>query len=175
LRKFLAFVFAGVFLLMFQMCLADALRMGPYAPDLLLATVVYMGIFRNPFRGALIVFLLGYLVDLLSSGILGISGVGYLAIFFLTRLVGRIFYARNMTFPIIMTLICSFVQRLLVVAVLKGYPGFEGAGSIDWGPLLVRSAISAAVAPLLFRLLFVVEAVSTKGYLEHRTVDHRLR
>ena len=160
--KFFIILAAGVLMTAFQMMLADALRLGPYAPDLLLILAIFLGASFDFLQGALILFVLGYISDVAAGGVVGLSSALYLAAFFITRITAAIFYAKSKLFPVIMALSLYFLQRLLVEAVLWMFVSTGTRAGIAWGSLAFRSAVNAVAAPLVFRALSFVDVLSAR-------------
>ena len=166
MTKFLVFLAAGVLALILRSILFFLVPIQGCIPDLVLIHVVYLGIFRNPVRGVLIAFLLGYLSDLAAGGgYPGLSSLVYLALFLAARLAGRVFYARNPWIQVIITAIISMAYALMVHWILRGFGVLPGAWPGDMVRPAVQAAVSGAFAPLIFWVLFHVERLSSSERL----------
>ena len=160
MTKFLVFLIAGVLALVSRDLLFFTFPIGGHAPDLVLVVVLYLGIFRNPVRGLLIAFVLGYVVDLTSGGgYAGLSSLVYLALFLFARLIGRVFYGRNVLIQSIMAVVGTAVYAYSVHAILHEFGVLGTFSPGDPGRIAIQAAYNGAVAPFVFALLFRLESL----------------
>lgn len=79
MKRVIFLLLLGFFIIIFQTSLLRYL--GPFKPNLILILVIYVGIFYEYKRGAIISFILGYLVDIFSGNIAGLNTFINLTIF----------------------------------------------------------------------------------------------
>lgn len=83
-RSLIYFALAGVAAVL-QTVLMPLLLQGDYKPDLVLLLVVYLGLHEGPWRGGLIVYLMGWFFDGVGGAFPGLNGFVLLAIFLAVR------------------------------------------------------------------------------------------
>lgn len=162
MTKTLIFGLVGLLLLIFRSILIFRLPIFSTCPDLVLILVVYLGIFRNPIRGLIIVFVLGLLADLTTGGgYQGLTSLSYLIVFLAARLAGKLFYARNPLIQGIITLIANIVHGIFVHWLLFSFAVLPGLWPVQFKGLLIQAFLSGLFAPLVFYLLLAVERIAS--------------
>ena len=168
--KALSFLAAGVLAVWIQSILAQEFTIYGAVPDLALIIIVYMGIFRNPIRGGVIAFCLGYMTDLFSGQLFGQYALVFVVVFYAMRLLGKLFYMRSMVSQVIVVGIMTLLAKLIAAGIgLYAMPNVGGLmGSVDYKLLGPQLALNLVFAPIVFRLMFKLEEMTSQGYLNRR-------
>ncbi|MDP8256475.1 MAG: rod shape-determining protein MreD [Candidatus Alcyoniella australis] len=168
--KALSFLTVGVLAVWLQSMLWQHLPIFGVAPDLALICVIYMGIFRNPIWGGLIAFCLGYVVDLFSGQVFGQYVLVFVLIFYAMRVLGKLFYMRSLSFQLVSVLLITLLAKLLAALVMIYVvpTGSDLLALVDLKLLLPQIGLNLVFAPLMFKVLFRLEKITTSGYFDRR-------
>jgi len=79
----------GIFLLLLQTTVLHVLPDWLGRPHLLLLFIVFLGTSHDPYRGAVLVLLLGFLMDIFSGSFLGLHPLAYLLLFAVLQTASR--------------------------------------------------------------------------------------
>jgi rod shape-determining protein MreD len=148
-RSIIAFVVAFIC----QVAIFPALLADPFKPNLLLVTVVWVGLTVSSLWGAALVYFIGLLQDTVSGLYLGLNGITYLATFLVLHSIAHRLYADSrylMTLSVfVATMACGITQLILLAL-------FSSAGGIAVTllySLVPQSLINALAASLFFAFL----------------------
>ena len=143
----------GIILVVLQTTLQKLLPIGPVVPDLILVLCVYWGLHHPTAGAALGSFMLGYAVDIISSGLLGVNAFAMSLVFLAVYLGSRSIWLHH---PIVSSIIVLFaavikgVGLILVWVVFLSTEGFW-QGAIKY--VVSEALIAAVLAPFMFALL----------------------
>lgn len=157
----------GFLLLVAQSTFAAAVPFDLIVPNAALAIVIYMGLHGyNAGYGAIISFVIGYLMDTFAGSPLGLYTFATVAVFLLSRIAALRLFLKGWIFEIVLTLVWAAVSGILVVLV-------RGLFDQDFRSLLThlkivffRAAATAVVAPLVFRVMAWLERVTARRKAE---------
>jgi rod shape-determining protein MreD len=167
--KTVAIVVFGFLLLVAQSTFAAVVPMDLIVPNAALAVVIYMGLHGySAGYGAVVSFVLGYLMDTFAGSPLGLYTFVAVAIFLLSRIAALRLFLKGWLFEIALTLFWAAASGVLVLLV-------RGLFDQDFRSLLTqlkivffRAAATAVVAPLVFRVMAWLERVTAKRKAEGR-------
>ena len=149
IRPIIAFLVA----FLFQVTILPAVLADPFKPNLLLVTVVWIGLTVPSFWGAALVYLLGLLQDTVSGLYLGLNGISYLITFLVLHSIANRLYADSrylMTLSVFMATLCCGISQLILLAL------FSSAGGVVAtliSSLVPQCLVNALTASLFFSLL----------------------
>ena len=83
-RSLIYLAMAGIAVIL-QTVLLPLVLQGYYKPDLILILVIYLGLHAGPWRGGLLVYLIGWCYDGVAGVFLGLNGFVLLGIFLVVR------------------------------------------------------------------------------------------
>lgn len=156
MKKLFAFLFTGFLLLVFQSIWRVIFSDGPAVPDLVFILVVYSGMYRSAFTGAILAFVFGFFSDVLWGLQPGLFASVYTMVFFFSRLSGRRFYMRSYMFQVIIIVLMTVVAKLfelLVLAALGLGENFSAAiWATVWRQMLWNGLLAIPVVLLLERI-----------------------
>lgn len=126
-------------------------------PDLILISFLLVALSLGPVSGEIFGFCVGFLLDILGGGLLGITGFTYTILGYGTGLIGEKIYGRSVFFPVILlftgTVLKAIILSLLALIFLEpGYFGFFSKGKI-----FLESVLNASIAPFIFIILSGIE------------------
>jgi rod shape-determining protein MreD len=157
MKRVIFLLLLGFFIIIFQTSLLRYL--GPFKPNLILILVIYVGIFYEYKRGAIISFILGYLVDIFSGNIAGLNTFINLTIFNLIVLMKEKIIFESSILEILLIIIMSLYNRAVTVLVLQIlspsqnlYPYINN--------LIPRILSNAIIGYLLLSLLKKIEGIN---------------
>ncbi|MBI4950972.1 MAG: rod shape-determining protein MreD [Myxococcales bacterium] len=151
-----AFVALGLALILAQsnlFRLIGRLHIAGATPSLLLPLIVFMGVHEYSLgRGAILCFVLGYLLDVVSAAPVGLYTFNVVAVFVVARAAGVRLAAQTFITKIALAFAFCLLEGLVVV-ILTAIFGGNAARSRALATLVLPHAISTALfAPLVFRL-----------------------
>jgi rod shape-determining protein MreD len=158
----------GFLLLVSQAALSTLVPIYAFAPNLVLPLVIYLGVTHevHVVRGAVIAFVLGYLLDAFCGSPMGLHTFILVATFIVARFAGLRFLMRGVFFQAALTFIVALLDGGTILA-LRAI--FEKSAS--WSAenvqstaltLLIPAASTAFVAPLLFAAVRKIEGAFTR-------------
>jgi len=155
-------------MLVAQSALAVVIPLSDWAPNLVLPMAIYLGVSQDVHlvRGALLSFVLGYLLDSFCGSPMGLQTFVVLASFLVARGTGLNLLIRGAAFQIVIMFVCSLVAGVSILA-LRAI--FEPPSPFPlWGVLgtiyaLVFGAIATAlVSPPIFIVMRRLESLLTR-------------
>lgn len=189
-----AILLFGFLLLVSQATLATYVSLHPFTPNLVLPMVIFLGVQPDValLRGAMISFLLGYLLDEFCGSPVGLSTFVLVATFMVARGAGIRLFLRGSLFQIALVFVASILAGGTILALraifsppdpfplempAAGLAGdlvalFSGAGEDDaprvgsvvgTATVLFGSALSTALcAPAIFAVMRRLDALETR-------------
>ncbi len=165
-------ILLGYALLIVQSTLGVVFSLHPYTPILILPIVIFLGVSPDVqlVRGALIAFLLGYLLDLFSGNRLSVQTFVMVSVFMLVRGAGLRLFLRGPTFQVPLTFVVGFLAGAAALAsraIFEVRPPIPSGSKWETALFLAGSALFTAVAaPVVFFLAQRVEGVLATGRRE---------
>jgi rod shape-determining protein MreD len=160
-------VLFGFSLLVVQGALATLVPMHAFAPNLMLPIAIFLGISGEVHivRGAVLCFVLGYLLDSFCGNPMGLWTFVLVAAYFMARGAGLRLVPQGPTFQVLLTFAMSLVSGGAILA-LRGIFENREFLSLDVGGSAVHIAqsgvVTAVLAPLIFGVCRRIETWSTQ-------------
>ncbi len=129
-------------------------------PDLLLILIVYFGLYTSPLAGAMLAFLLGYMMDIFSGSIFGVHTFSKTAIFFLTILIKDRFYVKSPLFQAGTIFSFSIIDGFIIISILGFVSPVENLLPPFFTFIIPQSLITGFVGPFFIALIKYVSLVS---------------
>jgi rod shape-determining protein MreD len=147
----------GFLLLVLESALGTLVPMYDFAPNLVLPIAIYLGVSAESqvVRGALVSFVLGYLLDSFCGNPMGLQTFVLTASFIVARGAGLRLLPQGPVFQILLTFLMAiaFGATLLALRAIFEQPSApalsEGAGE-TFATLLESAAATAVVSPMIF-------------------------
>jgi rod shape-determining protein MreD len=141
--------------------LAPSVSIAGITPSLLLPLIVFMGVHEYAlWRGALLSFFLGYLLDVFASAPIGLYTFTSVAVFVVSRVAGVRLAAQTVLTKIALAFCFSLLEGVIIV-ILTAIFGGDAARPRALSTLVLPHAISTALcAPLVFSLAQRVHAAT---------------
>jgi len=157
-KKYALYTIIVVFLLFFQSSsLYSGLGIRDVNPDFLLLIVCSLAFFKGSLAGEISGFVIGFIADIISGGLLGLSSFMYTVIGYGVGLLGDRVYGSNYLLSVIIlffaTILKALVLSMLAVIFLK--PGYFGYFS--QGRIFLEAVINSVIAPLFFLMTVKIE------------------
>ncbi len=152
----------SLLLIMFQTTVLDLLFLGKIRLEISLILVVYAGLHMDIVKGGTLSFVMGFLLDCMTSLIPGLFTFIYMVIFLVSKSVSFRFYLEEITFIIIFTFICAFLEGIIIFFVYQFMFGVNILNNI-LNTYLLQSLAVAVLGPLCFALFYHLEALLNEG------------
>lgn len=166
--KSVALVILGFALLVLQSSVATLVSVHPFAPNLLLPLVIYLGVSPDvPLaRGAALSFVLGYLLDAFCGNPMGLQTFLMVATFLVARVAGLRLFLRGPAFQVLLTFLVGVLDGGTVLALRAIFepPAPFPTPSVWQSVLSVvgPAAVTAVAAPFVFLLIRRIEALTSR-------------
>jgi rod shape-determining protein MreD len=151
-----AFLLLGIGLILIQsnlFRLVGLVNIAGITPSLVLPLVVFMGVHEYSLaRGALLSFVLGYLVDVFAAAPVGLYTFTSVAIFVVSRVAGVRLAAQTMLTKIGLALAFSLLEGTLVIVLTAIFGKDPSRPRALAALVLPHAAATALFAPLVFRI-----------------------
>lgn len=151
-----AFLVFGIVLLILQsnlFRLIESLHLPSVTPSLLLPLIVFMGVHEYSIgRGALLAFLLGYLLDLFSAAPVGLFTFITVAMFVVSRLAGVRLAAQTWLTQVALAFIFALIEGVLVVILTALFGGDVARPRALAGLVAPHAIATSLLAPIVFRV-----------------------
>ena len=143
----------GIVLVVLQTSLQRLLPIGPVVPDLILVLCVYWGLHHPTAGAALGSFMLGYSVDIISSGLLGVNAFAMSLVFLSVYLGSRSIWLHHPIVSSVIVLLAAVVKGTGLIVVWVIFLSTEGfwQGAVKY--IVSEALIAAVIAPFMFALL----------------------
>ena len=159
----LTIIMLGFFLLVLQSTLALLLPWDTLVPSLSLPIVLYMGLHGyNAGRGAILSFILGYLMDVFAGSPMGLHTLVTVAIFLISRVAALRLFLQGWIFEIILTFLLALASSLLILAVRALFDQDFGSLLIHLEIVSSRAVATAFAAPVIFRVIAWIDKVAPR-------------
>ena len=152
----------SLLLIMFQTTVLDILFLGKIRLEISLILVVYAGLHMDVVKGGVLSFVMGFLLDCMTSLIPGLFTFIYMVIFLVSKSVSCRFYPENITFVILFTFICTFSEGIIIFLIYQFMFGVNILNNI-LNTYLLQSLAIAVLAPVCFTLFYRLEALLNEG------------
>ena len=164
-------------LLVLESSLAVLLPMYSVAPNLLLPIAIFLGVSADVqiVRGALICFVLGYLLDAFCGSPMGLQTFVLTASFMVARGAGMRLFPQGPIFQMLLTFLMATAYGVTVLALRAIFEqpslAMVGEAAVDQlTPVLRSAAATALISPLIFLGTRRLESVGARKR-EQRTVS----
>jgi rod shape-determining protein MreD len=149
------------YLVALQQTISGSFSVAGITPSLLLPLIVFMGVHEYAlWRGALLSFGLGYLLDVFASAPIGLYTFTSVAIFVVSRVAGVRLAAQTVLTKIALAFCFSLLEGVIIV-ILTAIFGGDAARTRSLAALVLPHAVSTAlIAPLVFRVANRVHQVT---------------
>jgi rod shape-determining protein MreD len=90
-------------------------------PDIILLTVVALGLLKGPFAGVTLGFAGGYITDFVGGPLLGANALAKLTVGLICGLMEKTIFKDNLLVPAIAAFIATFIQDIIIFLVLFSF------------------------------------------------------
>ena len=155
--KNIVLIALGFVLLAVQSALATMIPIHTFAPNLMLPITIILGVSHEVpiVRGALIAFILGYLLDAFCGSPMGLHTFVLVAIFMVSRGAGLRLFLRGPLFQVILTFLMGLAAGGTIVALRAIFEKPAPFPTEDYQNTVMVIAKSAAVTALAAPLIFM--------------------
>jgi rod shape-determining protein MreD len=161
-----AFILLGFSFLVFQAAVGVMMPLNEWAPNLILPIVIYLGVSNDLYivRGAILSFVLGYLLDSFCGSPMGLHTFIMVASFLVTRGAGLSLFMRGPAFQIALTFMFALLADGSILALRAIFePSFSIGTFFGTAYMLAAGAlVTAVIAPLVFALVRRIDALVTR-------------
>lgn len=163
-----AFVLLGFALLVFQAAFGVLFPLGDWAPNLVLPIVVYLGVTNDVpvVRGAVLSFVLGYLLDSFCGSPMGLQTFVMVATFLIVRGAGLNLFMRGPALQIVAAFVFASISGGTILALRAIFeppaPFPLGTALPTLRSLVAGAATTALVAPPLFTVIRRMDGLVTR-------------
>ena len=112
---YLSLPFLSILLVVLQISIADILFSGRLVLEMSLIVLIYAGFRLDLIKGLTLAFILGFVYDCLAGSVLGLFTFIYMIIFLCSFFVSIMFSTEKLYFIALFSLICSFLEVILVM------------------------------------------------------------
>ncbi|MFH2138846.1 MAG: rod shape-determining protein MreD [Candidatus Omnitrophota bacterium] len=143
--KTVRFVIIALLSLVFQTTLINIISLGVIKPDLILLLVIFFGLYNGIYRGVFCGIILGFCVDSLSGGILGINSIILGAVGMMTGLLEDRVYRTHFLTKILVPFsgsIFSVTAYYILAGNFYGLPAFSEHIGVIAGSVLYTTFLS---------------------------------
>lgn len=153
----LAIISFGFLLLVAETTLVTLVPLGSFAPNPILPIAIFLGVSQevNLVRGAIISFILGYLLDSFCGNPMGLQTFVTVATFMVARGAGLRFFLRGPLFQMLLTFGMSLATGVTILALSAIFEGLAPTVNfLQTALMLFYAALTTALfAPLIFASL----------------------
>jgi rod shape-determining protein MreD len=153
-KRYVVFIIFIVLAIFFQSTsLYDNINVRDATPDFVLIIICIAAFLTGPVPGQLLGFVTGFVIDLLSGGLLGLFAFTYTLIGYGVGLVGQRVFGKSflitITLLFFVTLTKAAILSLFAAIFLKpGYFGYFAGGRV-----LLEAVMNGLIAPLFFMII----------------------
>lgn len=157
-------IFFAFLLLVLQSAFAHLVPWDMFVPNAALTIVLYMGLHDHDLgRGALVSFVIGYMMDSFAGSPIGLFTFVSVAVFLISKVAAWRLFMQGWIFEIILAYVLAIVAGGVILAIRALFDQ-------DFGSLLthskivgLRAAATALVAPFVFRGMRWLEQFSARA------------
>ncbi|MBN2514466.1 MAG: hypothetical protein JXC33_00365 [Deltaproteobacteria bacterium] len=154
-------VFA-LLLLVFQTTVLDLFAFGKIKLEISLLIVIYAGFHLDIIKGGVLSFLLGALLDCMTSLIPGFHIIFYMLIFVISKKISSRVYLEGILFIVIFTFLCVFLEGVVVFLIYLFV--FDVNISYDiFNTYLPQALVLSAIGPTCFALFYRLDILMQYG------------
>ena len=155
MRRIIFPLFLGILFLTLQATLLRSLPVQRMRPDIVLILTLYLGLSYPLIPGGILVFFMGYLMDLFSGNVLGLYTFSRPLIFYMAQLFKGRFYLEGYLSQFLFVFLSALAEGLLILILLNGLnPNPLGnLYPMMFTVLLPQSFFTGFITPLVFFLL----------------------
>lgn len=164
----LALISLGFSFLVLQAAVDALISVHPFAPNLLLPMVIYLGVAQDVdlLRGAALSFALGYLLDSFCGSPMGLHTFVLVATYLVARGAGLSLFLRGPMFQIGLTFVVGLLSGGAILALRAIFehpaPFPVGTASDTALSLLVPSCMTALASPLVFLAVRRIDGAASR-------------
>src|SRR6185436_8965930 len=122
-------------------------------PDLLLIICVYLGLHQHSMFGVFGAFLLGYLQDAFSGGVIGLNAFGMCLVFTVVYITSRRLWVDNAISKVVVVFLASVLKTVAILALVALFMSVEGWSDRVVRYLLIEAVLAAILSPAIFAVL----------------------
>ena len=152
MRSIALFTLIALLAVVLQTSVLPAMRVGRETPDLLLIICVYLGLHQHSIFGAIGAFLLGYMQDAFSGGMIGLNAFGMCLVFTVVYLTSRRLWVDNALSKIVVVFLASMVKTAAILGLVALFIS-EDLWRTIMRYLLIDAALAAMLSPAVFAIL----------------------
>jgi len=149
-RAIALFVLIALLAVVVQTTVLPMTRLG--RPDLLLIICVYLGLHQHSMFGVFGAFLLGYLQDAFSGGVIGLNAFGMCLVFAVVYLTSRRLWVDNAVSKVVVVFLASVVKTVAILALVAVFIS-EDLWRTIVRYLVLDAAVAAIISPAVFAVL----------------------
>ncbi len=165
MSKYILFSLVTVLALFLQRIWVEYVPLFGTGPDLTLLILIYFAAFHDPVKGLVVAFLLGFSNDILFGYHPGLYVTIYVILFASMYLLGKSFYLRSVLFQLSIAAIVMLAFGVLEFVLLSFLSVALEIRIALWWSLPWRMLLNVLVAPVVFRILWAIEDLSTPSLL----------
>lgn len=160
MKNFIVYLVFALLFLVIENTLLHLFFPSLLIPDVILIMVFYLGFNNRSTLGVLTAFSLGYLTDVFSAGLIGVSSFTLVVVFTITFMLARLLSLNSMLIKIGGTIFMSILKGILTYLIFR----FLNQNIPFY--IIFPAAISTGItSPFIFALLKKVEKrTKTMGY-----------
>lgn len=154
MKRFVVFIIFIALAVFFQSTsLYDKINVKDVAPDFILIIVCIAAFLTGPVPGQVLGFVTGFVVDILSGGLLGLFAFTYTLIGYAIGLIGQRIYGKSalitITILFAVTIIKAAILSMLAAIFLRpGYFGYFLKGRV-----FLEAVMNGFISPILFLII----------------------
>jgi len=159
MRRTLIPLFLGILFLILQTTLFASFPIQRVKPDLVLIFTLFLGLSFSPLPGGILVFSLGYVMDLFSGNSFGLYAFSRPLLFFSAQLFKDRIYLESFFLRFLFVFLFTLGEGILILVLAKALnpEPFRSLYPFFFSSFLPQSFITALIAPALF-------SIFKKGY-----------
>ena len=151
------------FLLVLQSTFAHIVPWDKLVPNGALAIVLYMGLHDHDLeRGAVVAFVIGYMMDAFAGSPIGLFTFVSVAVFLISKVASWRLFLQGWIFEIILAFFLALVAGGVILAIRALFDQDFGSLLSHIKIVVLRAAATALVAPFVFRGMRWIEQFSAR-------------
>ena len=166
MKKFFLYLAFALLFLIIKNTLLHAVFPRLLIPDVILIMVFYLGFYRISVEGALTAFALGYLSDVFSGGIIGISSFTLVLTFIITSMLSKIVSLNSMLIKSGGAVFASILNGIMTYIFLR----FLNDG-IPFYTIFLTAVSTGIASPFIIALLQKAESYIAPYKREGKIID----
>jgi rod shape-determining protein MreD len=152
----------GFFLIIIETTLFRLIPLGLLKVDFLLSVTIYLGFYRSPFKGNLLSFIFGYLLDTFSGSPMGLYAFLRVLSFSLSRLLSKKIFIEAIPAQMGVVFTLSIFDSLAMLIITKAIGMEIPELDVVFIEILRQAIILLLISPFLFILLRKLERLNSK-------------